>query len=478
MRGPEDFGAAFSALLKAAGASPDSVVQALNGAVARATLYDWKNGAHLPHETEPFEQVVRLCLRLAGDSADLRGMPRNVRGWLDLLAEAKQTRDNGTPAGRGSALSRSPLRDLDHDALWKIAGFLAGPGSSLLKLLGELAVSRSPVAEDLIDRLQETKGRYQTSPCVMKPRILPAADLRVARQHIDLLRAHHRAVREPGGLTDDRLFETISAVRGALEEIHGTQIVFVGEHVSTRKAGKGPTPSAPPGPGPKFDPRTQPPIVTKAEILPGQSHASIVVQGNPPMAVTPSGSIFVITVMARAPYPVILQRARAVVLDRRPPRRACFIKGITGGLTVRRFDVDLDSEDPQLTAQGIDFPFTVERDDPEQFWVQAVAETTEITWAIALDWLTDDGVTEPVSGTTVVTLGGQPFSLYPLNVRTGPDGQPLRTACDFTGHEEGCSALMLEQMGEPTSTFSPARDLNNECLFNGFLVGREMGWGG
>jgi hypothetical protein len=198
-----------------------------------------------------------------------------------------------------------------------------------------------------------------------------------------------------------------------------------------------------------------------------------VVEGNPPAAVTPSGSIFVITVEARAPRAVILQQARAVVLDRRPPRRACFIKGITGALTPRRFDIDLDSENPRLMAQGIDFPFTVSPTDPEQFWVQAVTAANEITWTIALDW-----ITEGISGTTAVNLGGPPFSLYPLDVPTGPDGQPLRTTCDYGGHEEGCPALTLAQLGEPTSTFSPARDLDNECLFSSILTARELGWDG
>lgn len=102
MRGPADFGAAFTALLEVAGANPDSVVRALNGALSRNTLYDWKKGAHLPNDTRSLLQVVQLCLRLAGDDADLRGAPRDVRGWLDLLAEAKQTRDNqAAAAGRG-----------------------------------------------------------------------------------------------------------------------------------------------------------------------------------------------------------------------------------------------------------------------------------------------------------------------------------------------------------------------------------------
>ena len=52
--------------------------------------------------------------------------------------------------------------------------------------------------------------------------------------------------------------------------------------------------------------------------------------------------------------------------------------------------------------------------------------------------------------------------LYLLDVRTGPDGQTLRTACDYAGHEERCSALTLGATGESASTFWSARDLDNE----------------
>lgn len=301
-----------------------------------------------------------------------------------------------------------------------------------LQVLGELAASRSPIADDLIRRLGETKGRYQTPRCVVKPKILPAADLLVARQRVDLLRKHRRALRELD-LADDRLLYTISAVRAVLEEIHGARIVFAGENV--RRNGNGPTPPGtllvPADLDIDFDPRTQDPIITSVKVLPGVSHATIVVEGNPPAAVTPSGSIFVITVEARAPRAVILHQAR-VVHSRRPPRRACFIKGITGALTSRRFDVELDSEEPQLTVQGErDFPFTVSPDDPEEFWVQAVTATNEITWTIALDWTVNG-----IPGTTLVNQGGPPFSLYPLDVPAGPDGQPLRTAYHHGGRPD------------------------------------------
>jgi hypothetical protein len=472
MRGPEDFGAAFTALLEAAGATPDSVVRALGGTVARSVLYDWKNGAHLPSDTRPLLEVVKLCLRLARDGADLRGAPADLEGWLNLLAEAKQSRDNQAAGGRSS------LRGLDRDTLWQIANFLAQHASSLLAVLGELAASRPSDADKLIRRLEELKGRNQTPQCVVKPKILPAADLSVAYRRVDLLRTYRRALRGPG-LADDRLLATISALRGVLEEIYRVRIVFVGEKVPKRTDNTGSTtpdaPLIPADPGIDFDPRIQDPIITSVKVLPGLARATIVAEGNPPEAVTPSGSIFVITVEARAPRAVILHGARAVVLDRQPPRRACFIKGIAGVLKVRRFDVDLDSENPELRMQGEhDFPLTVRPDDPEEFWVQAVTATNEITWTIALDWTVNG-----IHGTTLVNHNGPPFSLYPIGVLlNGPGKQSLRTACDHGGHEEGCPALTLTQLGGSTSTFSSARDLDNGCLYTGIPALREMVWDG
>lgn len=486
MRGPEDFGAAFTSLLDAAGATPDSVVRALNAAVSRSVLYDWKKGAHLPNDSQLLLQVVEVCLQLAGDDADLRGAPGGVQGWLKLLAEAKQTRDNDAeqhriPGGRQRGGSSS-LRDLNEAALAEVVHFLERHAKSLIELVAEFATGDpwSPLAR----RVRSTGGRYQTPQCVLKPKILPAPDLAVASARLDFLRAQRKALYDyinwgsprgaPGYVQnpDDRLLSTISTLRGALDEIHGVRIVFVGEDVAARND-LGPDVSAPPDSGLVFNPRTQDPIITTVDVLPGSCHANIVVEGNPPAAVTPSGSIFVISVEAQAPRAVILQRARAVVLSRESPRRACFMKGITGALTPRRFDVDLDSAQPQLMAQGIDFPFTVSIDDPEQFWVQATAATNEIAWHIELDWITDG-----VRGTTVVNNGGAPFSLYPVNVLTGPDGQPtpLRTACDLEGHEEGCPALTLTHLfRESTSTFSPARDLDNECWFQAILHLREVG---
>jgi hypothetical protein len=121
-----------------------------------------------------------------------------------------------------------------------------------------------------------------------------------------------------------------------------------------------------------------------------------------------------------------------------------------------------------------DFPLTVSPDDPEEFWVQAVTATNEITWTIALDWTVNG-----IPGTTLVNHGGPSFSLYPIGVLlNGPGKQSLRTACDHGGHEEGCPALTLAQLGGSTSTFSSARDLDNGCLYTGIPALREMVWDG
>jgi anti-anti-sigma factor len=470
MRGPEDFGAAFSLLLEAAGVTPDIVVRALKGTVSRSVLYDWKKGAHLPNDTRPLLEVVNLCLGLARRAGgNLQGVPGDVGGWMRLLAEAKQTRDN--QADQRRTYGPSNLSALDTHALDEVVDFLQQHVKSLFTLM---AGRPSP---ELARHVRDTGGRYQTPNCVLRPKILPGPDLAIAYERLDLLRGQLRNLTLVGNRYD-RLLAAIAALRGALEEIHGVRIVFTGETITARNS-TGSTAIGnsffPADPGIDFDPRTQgDPITTRVRVLPGLSRATIVVEGNPPAAVTPSGSLFVVTVEARAPRAVILHQARVVVLDRRPPRRACLIKGIAGLLKTRRCDVDFDFEEPQLTVQGEhDFPFTVSPDDPEEFWVQAVTATNEITWTIALDWTVNG-----IPGTTLLNQGRPAFSLYPLDVPTGPNGQPLRRACDHGGHEEDCPALTLAQLGEPTSTFTPVRDLANECWLDAFETFHILGGGG
>ncbi|MFF4242813.1 hypothetical protein ACFYYL_43730 [Actinomadura geliboluensis] len=98
-RTPEDFGHAFTALLAAAGLSPDRLLRKRPGVVGRSTLYSWKGGRNLPEDTAPLLSVVEVCLESAAD-ADLGEAPADIDAWAALVAEAKQTRDSRTARHR------------------------------------------------------------------------------------------------------------------------------------------------------------------------------------------------------------------------------------------------------------------------------------------------------------------------------------------------------------------------------------------
>lgn len=95
--GEADFGGALKALLDAAGLTPDRVLAKLGdrrGLVSRTSLYDWMRNRHLPDDDGPVLEVVHLCM----EAAKRRGTPvdpalRETQGWRDLLAAAKQARD-------------------------------------------------------------------------------------------------------------------------------------------------------------------------------------------------------------------------------------------------------------------------------------------------------------------------------------------------------------------------------------------------
>ena len=124
--GPSGFGAAFTALLAAAGFTVDAVLGALpedcRGRVSRSTLYDWKKGQHLPLDaTGPLLEVVRVCLdAVCKRGAGVGVSPASEEGWRRLLAEAKQARDADLARGRrtrggepGSAWSGRPVGGRD-----------------------------------------------------------------------------------------------------------------------------------------------------------------------------------------------------------------------------------------------------------------------------------------------------------------------------------------------------------------------------
>ena len=124
--GPARFGAAFTALLAAAGFTVDGVLGALpedcRERVSRSTLYDWKKGQHLPLDaTGPLLEVVRVCLAAVGERGATLGVsPGSEDSWRRLLAEAKQARDADIARGRrssggepGSAWSGGPTGERD-----------------------------------------------------------------------------------------------------------------------------------------------------------------------------------------------------------------------------------------------------------------------------------------------------------------------------------------------------------------------------
>ncbi|MEO3856665.1 ATP-binding protein [Acrocarpospora sp. B8E8] len=108
LRTPEDFGMAFSALLGAAGLGVDQVLRQ-RPVVSRSTLYDWKKGDHLPEDSGPLLAIVQLCLEQATRrKAPLRAAPGDAEGWLELLAEAKQSRDSRVARRTQTVASEEP----------------------------------------------------------------------------------------------------------------------------------------------------------------------------------------------------------------------------------------------------------------------------------------------------------------------------------------------------------------------------------
>ena len=111
-----DFGAAFTALLHAAGLTPDKVLVRLKDRrvpISRSALYDWKKGEHLPADDRPLLEVVKLCLDAVRDrGVALGAVPGDREGWIWLLAEAKQARDIRTGRARGPGGGRTGAASL------------------------------------------------------------------------------------------------------------------------------------------------------------------------------------------------------------------------------------------------------------------------------------------------------------------------------------------------------------------------------
>jgi hypothetical protein len=91
-----DFAGMFTELLDAAQLSPDKLVRELGrqgqpAVIRRATLYDWRDGQHLPGDETAFKAVVRMCLQHARQRG-ARPPVADEAGWMSLLQEARQSR--------------------------------------------------------------------------------------------------------------------------------------------------------------------------------------------------------------------------------------------------------------------------------------------------------------------------------------------------------------------------------------------------
>lgn len=184
----------------------------------------------------------------------------------------------------------------------------------------------------------------------------------------------------------------------------------------------------------------QNPVIVRVRRGPGSTLADLVVDADPPKAMAPSGTLYVVTLQARTARAVVLHAARVVVLSRRHPRPACLIPRLGQTIVPRYFKTELDVDPPRLNAEGEDFPFTISATDVEQFRFEAVVRTDEVRWQIELDWECAE-----YDGTLVINDNGRPFEAYPIAaLYSGHDPSPLHSGCGFIGHQPGCPALRLE----------------------------------
>jgi hypothetical protein len=242
--GPQDFGAAFTALLDAAALTPDKIVSRLarNGVpISRSVLYDWKKGAHLPEDANLLLAVVNVCLAAAGDRrADLRPAPHDDGDWKRLLAQAKETRDSragrtrrAEPKSRrmGSVAHGRLIVDWDpvelgvhraiglkalpdyvprrHDELLMSVLNPASMGSRLVVLRGGSSTGKSRAAyQAILERLPDWQVDYPRTAAALADRLGAGVAPRTVLW-LDELRHYVDEVDGPRALT--RLAELLAA---------------------------------------------------------------------------------------------------------------------------------------------------------------------------------------------------------------------------------------------------------------------------
>ncbi|WP_063806810.1 tetratricopeptide repeat protein [Streptomyces regalis] len=197
----------------------------------------------------------------------------------------------------------------------------------------------------------------------------------------------------------------------------------------------------------------QNPVIVRVRRQPGSTLADLVVDADPPRPMAPSGTLYIVTLQARpTTRAVILRAARVVVESRRAPRPACLKPRIGRAMAPRYFKTELDTDPPQLHAQGPDFPFSISATDVEEFHFEAVVRSYEVRWRIELDWECAE-----YEGTVVIDNNGEPFEAYPVAALYSEDRapSPINSGCGFIGHEPGCPALRFES--EPAPAIRPTQ---------------------
>ncbi|GAA2588916.1 hypothetical protein SMC26_16550 [Actinomadura fulvescens] len=129
-----------------------------------------------------------------------------------------------------------------------------------------------------------------------------------------------------------------------------------------------------------------------------------------------------ITVSGRSAKAVVLRKLTVTIHERKPPLAGTFVaKGGAGGLSPRRFHLNLDRQPPSVmlaaTKPGevagdedfVDFPYTVSETEVEEFQLYPNTKRCLCSWSAVLYWDADMGGDKRVAGTSRINDNGKPF---------------------------------------------------------------------
>jgi hypothetical protein len=200
-----DFGVALTLLMRVAGLGPDGIRRKLGERrhlVGRSALYDWRNGRHLPEDDGALLEVIRICLAAARDrGAAVAPAPEDEQGWRELLAQARQARDEQTartganspqqaaPTGHGLIIGEwDPVALGVHRAIGggALPGYVQRPHDDLLRAVLDPGVTASRIVvlrggsstgktraayEAIRERLPDWRVDHVQTPAVLAARI-------------------------------------------------------------------------------------------------------------------------------------------------------------------------------------------------------------------------------------------------------------------------------------------------------------------